>query len=161
LSLDGAYLNLIKQEIEAVALDARIDKIYQPSREEIVLGLRGRGWGARLLLSASADSARVHFTENRPENPAVPPMFCMLLRKLLGSARLSAVRQLGLDRVLFLDFDTHNELGDEVTYTLVTEIMGGIATSSCSERKREEKRLSTRSSGWTPTCRRCARFCPA
>lgn len=124
MSLDGAYLNLIKQEIEAVALDARIDKIYQPSREEIVLGLRGRGWGARLLLSASADSARVHFTENRPENPAVPPMFCMLLRKLLGSARLSAVRQLGLDRVLFLDFDTHNELGDEVTYTLVTEIMG-------------------------------------
>lgn len=124
MALDGAFLHTIKAEIEALALDSRIDKIYQPSREEIVFVLRSRGWVGKLLMAAGADSPRVHFTNLEFENPKSPPMFCMLLRKHLSGARLKAVRQLGLDRVLFLDFDTTNELGDPVTMTVSIEIMG-------------------------------------
>ncbi len=124
MALDGIYLSTLKNEIEKVALNARVDKIYQPSKEEIVIGLRFRGGGVKLLISASASSPRVHFTNIALENPKVPPMFCMLLRKHLSTARLVKVRQLGLDRILFLDFETVNELGDMVIITIAVEIMG-------------------------------------
>ncbi|MFA9381210.1 MAG: NFACT family protein, partial [Acetanaerobacterium sp.] len=94
------------------------------SKDELILVLRQRGGSKKLLISAGAVGARIHFTQNAPENPQAPPMFCMLLRKHLGGARLCAVRQHGLDRVLFLDFETTNELGDPVTLTLCVEIMG-------------------------------------
>ena len=124
MTLDGAFLYTIGQEIQNTALDSRVDRIYQPSREEMVLLLRGRGWSGKLMLSAGADSPRIHFTKAETENPKSPPMFCMLLRKHLSGARLTAVRQLGLDRVLYLDFDTRNELGDPITITVAVEIMG-------------------------------------
>lgn len=124
MALDGAFLHTIKAQIESEAMGSRIDKIYQPSREEIVLVLRSRGWVGKLLLSAGADSPRIHFTESEMENPKVPPMFCMLLRKHLSGGKLISVRQLGLDRVLYLDFETTNELGDLVTITVAVEIMG-------------------------------------
>ncbi len=123
MALDGAFLCTIRREIEA-AIGSRIDRIYQPSREEICLLLRSKGWSGKLLLSAGADSPRIHFTTQEIENPKSPPMFCMLLRKHLSGAKLSAVRQLGLDRILYLDFDTRNELGDPVTITIAIEIMG-------------------------------------
>lgn len=124
MALDGIFLNAIKTEIEGRVLEARVDKIYQPSREEIMILLRYRGGSARLLMSASANSPRVHFTTIQLENPKSPPMFCMLLRKHLSAAKLVRVRQLGRDRVLFLDFETVNELGDFVTVTIAVEIMG-------------------------------------
>ncbi len=124
MALDGAFLHTIKAQIESEAMGSRIDKIYQPSREEIVLVLRSRGWVGKLLLSAGADSPRIHFTESEMENPKVPPMFCMLLRKHLSGGKLISVRQLGLDRVLYLDFETTNELGDVVMITVAVEIMG-------------------------------------
>lgn len=124
MALDGAFLHTIKAQIESEAIGSRIDKIYQPSREEIVLVLRSRGWVGKLLLSAGADSPRLHFTQSEMENPKVPPMFCMLLRKHLSGGKLVAVRQLGLDRVLYLDFETTNELGDDTTITVTMEIMG-------------------------------------
>ena len=124
MALDGAFLRHLKREIEETALDARVDKIYQPNRDELVLFLRGREGSRRLLMSARANSARINFTDDMPENPKEPPMLCMLLRKRLTGARLSAVRQPGLERLLFLDFGTVNELGDEITLTLVMEVMG-------------------------------------
>ncbi len=123
MALDGAFLHFIKGELAAY-IDARIDKIHQPSREEIVIHLRGKGYSKKLLLSAGANSPRAHFTEESFENPKTPPMFCMLLRKHLGSGRLTAVRQSGMDRILSLDFESVNELGDRVILTLVIEIMG-------------------------------------
>lgn len=123
MALDGIFLHCLKKEIEAAALDCRIEKIHQPSREEILLHLRGREGLRKLLLSAKADAPRIHFTQNAPENPAAPPMFCMLLRKHLTGARLKAVRQDGLERVLFLEFEATNELGDKVYPTLIIEIM--------------------------------------
>ncbi len=123
MALDGAFLLAVKQELEPL-VNGRIEKIYQPSKEEIVIGMRTREGSFKLLISASANSARIHITKSQIENPKVPPMFCMLLRKHLGSGRLTAVRQDGLERILFLDFETVNELGDVVTVTLAVEIMG-------------------------------------
>lgn len=87
MALDGAFLHFIKMEI-ASHIGARIDKIHQPSREEIVITLRGKGYSDKLLLSAGADSPRVHFTQESFENPKTPPMFCMLLRKHLGCRKI-------------------------------------------------------------------------
>lgn len=124
MALDGAFLRHIKKEIEEHAIGGKVDKIYQPNREEMVLVLRTRTEHYKLLLSARANSARIHFTGFVPENPKVPPMLCMLLRKRLSGARLAAVRQPGLERVLCLDFNAVSELGDEIRLTLVMEIMG-------------------------------------
>ncbi len=123
MAFDGAYLYAVKQEIEAMT-GARADKIHQPSRDEIVIHLRGREGMQKLLISTAGDSARLHLTEAVIENPAVPPMFCMLLRKHLGGGKLLAARQDGLERVLFLDFECINELGDRVQLTLACEVMG-------------------------------------
>lgn len=124
MALDGIFLRHLRKEIEDLALNAKVDKIYQPNREELVLSLRTRVETYKLLLSARANSARVHFTTESIENPKQPPMLCMLLRKRLASAKLVRVRQEELERVLFLDFDAYNELGDLVRLTLVIEIMG-------------------------------------
>lgn len=123
MALDGAFLHIIKDEITPL-IGGRIDKIHQPSREEILLSLRTRSGGAKILISASAASARVHITQKTYDNPKTPPMFCMLMRKHLNTGRLISVRQDGLERILFLDFETVNEIGDVVTVTLVCEIMG-------------------------------------
>ena len=123
MALDGAFLYAVKKEMEFL-VGSRIEKIYQPAREEIILSLRTRDGSYKLLISASADRARVHLTNVQAENPKVPPMFCMLLRKRLGSGKLLNIRQDGLERVLYLDFSCINELGDVVELTLVCEIMG-------------------------------------
>ncbi len=124
MALDGAFLKHIKKEIEERAIGAKVEKIYQPNREEMVLLFRTRSDNFKLLMSARANSARIHFTNFVPENPKAPPMLCMLLRKRLAGAHLAAVRQPELERVLCLDFDATNELGDEIRLTLVMEIMG-------------------------------------
>lgn len=123
MALDGAMLGLIGREIEEKALGAKVDKIHQPSREELVFVLRARDGVYRLLVSARANSPRVHFTESFIENPSQPPMLCMLLRKKLGGARLCGVRQSGSDRILMLDFDTVDELGDRKKLTMYVEVM--------------------------------------
>lgn len=124
MALDGIFLHLLKNEISEKILDSRVDKIYQPSKEEILITLRSREGSHKLLLSARADSARVQLTGQYIENPAKPPMLTMLLRKLLGSARLVDILQDGFERILTFVFDARNELGDPVEYRLIAEIMG-------------------------------------
>ena len=124
MALDGIFLRHIKNEIENEALGARVSQIYQPNRDELVFTLRTFGGNKKLLLSARANSPRINFCTTTPENPAQPPMFCMLLRKRLGGGKLVAVRQMDCDRVLFLDFECVNELGDTVMITVSVEIMG-------------------------------------
>ncbi|MGN0557968.1 MAG: NFACT family protein [Acutalibacteraceae bacterium] len=124
MALDGIFLHHIKTELEKEAIGARVSQIYQPNKDELVIGLRTQNGNKKLLLSSRANSPRVHFTEYAPENPAVPPMLCMLLRKRLGGGKLISVRQPDLERILFLDFEAVNELGDKVQLTVATEIMG-------------------------------------
>lgn len=123
MALDGAFLYAVKNELQTL-IGGRVDKVYQPSREEIIISIRTVKGAFRLLISASASSARVHITETQVDNPMTPPMFCMLLRKHLGGGKLAEIKQDGLERILFLDFNCTNELGDPVTITLACEIMG-------------------------------------
>ena len=123
MALDGAFLHAVRSELMPL-IGGRVEKIHQPSREEIIISIRTRQGGKKLYISANAGSARVHLTEKAVDNPQTPPMFCMLLRKRLGSGKLIDIRQDGLERVLFLDFECVNELGDIVTVTLACEIMG-------------------------------------
>lgn len=124
MSLDGAFLHIACNELQPL-VGARVDKVYQPSREEIVVSLRTyRDGGKKIVLSANSVSARVNLTTAAFENPQQPPMFCMLLRKHLSGGRLMAIRQDGLERIVSLDFECTNEIGDIVTNSLVAEIMG-------------------------------------
>ena len=124
MALDGIFLHHIKNEISAFAVGARVEKIHQPSKEELVFSLRSREGAKKMLVSARADSARIHFTEFPPENPAKPPMLCMLFRKHLLSAKITDIEQDGLERILIIGFDSTNELGDPVHFSLIVEIMG-------------------------------------
>ena len=130
MALDGALLRQIKHELEGCLIGSRVDKIHQFSREEMVFVLRLRepaadgARSAKLYLSAGADSPRLHLTSSSFENPKSPPMFCMLMRKHLGSAKLLEIRQVGLDRILHLIFETRNEMGDLIELTVAIEIMG-------------------------------------
>ena len=123
MPLDGITINLLKQELSQFIVGSRIEKIHQPSKEELVFHLRSREGAYRLLISASANSPRLHLTARAPENPATPPMLCMLFRKHLTGATITGIRQLGLDRVVFIDLAGTNEIGDAVTFTLCVEIM--------------------------------------
>lgn len=123
MAFDGAYLYAVRQELLPL-IGARVDKIHQPSRDEIIMYLRHYQNAGKLFISISGDSARIHLTETVIENPSAPPMFCMLLRKHLGGGRLTDIRQDGLERILFLDFECVNELGDTVCLTLACEVMG-------------------------------------
>ncbi len=123
MPLDGITISLLRQELSQYIVGSRIEKIHQPSKDELVFHLRSREGAYRLLVSASASSPRLHLTANAPENPAAPPMLCMLLRKHLTGAVITDIRQLGLDRVVFIDLAGTNEIGDAVTFTLCVEIM--------------------------------------
>lgn len=124
MALDGLVLSCLKNEILQRAFGARVDKVYQPSKEEIILSLRGVGQEEKLLLSARSSAARVQFTKLNFENPPVPPMLCMLLRKCLVGARLTKVLQTDAERILTLVFDARNEFGDAVELHLICELMG-------------------------------------
>ncbi len=126
MAFDGGFLHKVLAEI-GEAKDSHIDKIYQPSKEELVLLLRKKGFAKRLYINIKSGSARIHFTNERPENPAVPPNFCMLLRKYISSARLIEVSQPSLERVAELIFSASNEMGDTENYRLICELIGGRA----------------------------------
>ena len=124
MALDGMMMSCIRKELLTELTDSHINQIHQPSKDEIVINFRTRQGTKKLFMSCRADCARVHFTDNAPENPPVPPMFCMLLRKRLCGAKLVDIRQVGFERILFFDFDCTNEIGDRERLTLCIEIMG-------------------------------------
>ncbi len=124
MALDGIFLSKIKDELTAKAVGLRVDRVNQPTRDEIILNLRGKGCNYRLLFCVRADSPRVHFTSHSIDNPPVPPMFCMLMRKYLTGALIKNIRQYEMDRILFVDFDATNEIGDKIELSLCIEIMG-------------------------------------
>ena len=124
MALDAATLSLAAAQLKEALVDSRIDKIFEPTRDEVVITLRSRTQTHKLLLSARSGSARVCFTEESFENPATPPSFCMLLRKHLSGGKLMDLRQVPGDRILFFDFQCVNEMGDLVLNTLAAELMG-------------------------------------
>ena len=124
MALDGITLGLIKNELEGYLIGSKIDKVHQPSKNELVFILRTRNGGYRLYLSCDGQSPRLHLTRYNLENPKVPPMLCMLLRKRLCGAVLTAIKQVRNDRILIFEFNGTTDIGDKTKYYLVCEIMG-------------------------------------
>ena len=123
MAFDAFYLSCVLGEVRALG-DARVDKIHQPSRDTVILHLRGRENKAKLLINPNPAAPRLHLTAANPENPAEPPMFCMLLRKHLSGARLVEVSQPPMERMAVFTFSCIDELGDAVQKRLVAELMG-------------------------------------
>ncbi len=124
MALDAICLSAVLKELRNTLTGGKIDKIYQPSRDEVVMAVRGAGKNVKFLLSANPSQPRLHFTERVRENPAEPPMFCMLLRKHLTGARILSLYQPSLERVVEFTLECLDELGDRVERKLILEVMG-------------------------------------
>ena len=123
MALDAILLSGIIAELRPKLIGARIDKVQQPERDKIVLSVRG-GESLRLLIDAGAGSGRLQQTKMSFENPAEPPMFCMLLRKYLTGGRIEAIEQPDWERLVMVNITSRNELGDNVDLRLAVELMG-------------------------------------
>ncbi len=124
MALDGITLGLVKNELSSYLIGSKIDKVHQPSKNELVFILRTRNGGYRLYLSCDGQSPRVHLTRYNLENPKTPPMLCMLLRKRLCGATLVDIKQINNDRILIFEFDGTTEIGDKTKYYIICEVMG-------------------------------------
>ena len=124
MAFDAGMLACVIAEIREKSLGARVEKVFQPERDEIVLQTRSLEGGKRLVINAGSNTPRIGFTAEQKENPMTPPMLCMLLRKHLQGAKLSDVRQAGFERVAILEFETRDEMGFSCTRYLIAEVMG-------------------------------------
>lgn len=124
MPLDAVCLLGTVREIDARIVGGRIDKIYQPERDEIVLSIRLMHGGVKLLLSVGAGAPRMHFIETARENPAAPPMFCMLLRKHLQGAKIVSITSPDMERMAIITCDTVDEMGVPSKKYLAVELMG-------------------------------------
>ena len=121
MPFDAMFLSAVCDELRQELIGARVEKIQQPARDMVVLQLRGK---ARLLLSASGNRPRFHVTQASYENPAQPPMFCMLLRKHLAGGRIAAIEQPPAERSVELTLDCTDEMGTPCQKRLILELMG-------------------------------------
>ena len=124
MAFDAFFLSAVMDEIREKTQEARVDKIHQPSRDTVILQLKCREGRQKLLFALNPTAPRLHLTTSNPENPAEPPMFCMLLRKHLLGARLIGMEQIPMERCAMFTFDCIDEMGDHVNKTLVAELMG-------------------------------------
>ena len=126
MAFDAGMMRAVVWEINRMAKDARVEKIQQPQKDEIVITLHSAAQRSdlRLSVNAGANNPKLGFTATAKENPAAAPMLCMLLRKQLGGGKLVAARQIGFDRVCELEFAGRDEMGFAVTRYLIVEIMG-------------------------------------
>ena len=124
MALDAAMLEYTARTLKGTLVGARVEKISMPSRDEALFSLRTETGARKLFISARSGGSRIHLTSESFENPAVPPGFCMLLRKYLSTGRITDLRTVDGERIIFLDFDALNEMGDRIKLTLSVEIMG-------------------------------------
>ncbi len=124
MAFDGIVTYAIVEELKSKLITGRIDKIYQPEDDEIYLSIRSRGENYGLVISANSSNPRFHLTDKKKKNPMEPPMFCMVLRKHLLGASISNIEQLSMDRVVFIDLISKDELGFDSNKRLIIEIMG-------------------------------------
>ncbi len=123
MALDGGFLYKLCKELNS-AVGAHIEKIYQPTKDEMVFLLRAPAMHKRLLISAHSGSARIHFTQAKPENPATPPVFCMLMRKFFGASRITEITMNSLERVIKITVSSLNEMGDIIYPSIYIELIG-------------------------------------
>ena len=142
MAFDAGMAAAVCRELSEALVGAKVEKVYQPSGDELVFACRRRGESRRLLLSASPQAARVCMTELVKENPKTPPMFCMQLRKHLVGAVITDVCTHGFERVVEIAFDTYDEMGFACKKYLEAEIMGKYSNLVfVGEREDGEKRV--------------------
>ena len=124
MAFDAFFLSAVLDEIRDKATGARVDKIHQPSRDTVILQLKCNHGREKLLFAPNPANPRLHLTTASPENPAEPPMFCMLLRKHIGGSRLAQVNRMPMERWAEFVFDCTDEMGYPVQKRLVAELMG-------------------------------------
>ena len=124
MAFDAYFLTAVLEEVRQKCIGSRVDKIHQPSRDTLILHLRGRESREKLLFAANPTAPRLHLTSASPENPPEPPMFCMLLRKHLLGAKLAEITQPPMERAAAFTFDCTDEMGFSVQKKLVAELMG-------------------------------------
>ena len=124
MSYDGVVTCAMTQELKRELTLGKIEKIYQPQPDQLLLSVHTARGRRKLFISASGNHSAVYLTENNPENPVQPPLFCMVLRKHLGAARIQNITQCGCDRIIEIDLETVDELGFNVNKRLICEIMG-------------------------------------
>lgn len=124
MAFDAFFLSAVLEEIRGRCIGARVEKIHQPSRDTLIFHLRCREGREKLLFAANPTAPRLHLTAASPENPAEPPMFCMLLRKHLLGAKLTDITQPPMERAATFTFDCTDEMGDPVQKRLIAELMG-------------------------------------
>ena len=123
MAFDAGVLRQIANEINAYR-ESRIEKIYQPSADEIVIFLHSASGKAKILINAGSNYPRVCITSSVPENPQKAPMLCMLLRKHLNTGKLTGAYTMGFERSLVLEFEAYDEMGFKAKKYLILEIMG-------------------------------------
>jgi len=121
---DGTVISSIVHELTRHIQGGRIDKITQPEADEIVITIRSGGANHKLLLTSQATAPRLHFTTQAKPSPMQAPMFCMVLRKHISGGRIMDIRQPGFERIVEIDIEAMNEMGDKSVKTLLIEIMG-------------------------------------
>ena len=124
MPMDGLTLNFIARELDGVLSGGRIDRISQPEQDEIILTIRSKGENHNLLISASAGCARMHITSVKKSNPLEPPMLCMLMRKHIVGGRIKSIKQIGADRIIEINIEHFDELGDLSQKSIICEFMG-------------------------------------
>jgi len=124
MPFDGILVNNIAREFNNLLLGGRINKIYQVNKDSIVLHIRAQGENHALFASCNAQAPRIHLTHKHFENPASPPLFCILLRKHLLGGIIKGFSTNGFERIITMEVEAVDELGDRETKKLVFEIMG-------------------------------------
>ena len=129
MPLDAVTVSALAKELNERLEGGRIDKVQQPERDMLLLSLRAKGENLRLVIAAGTGNARAGITRGSFENPAEPPMFCMLMRKHLVGARILSVTQPEYERLLIFTLDTHDELGVQSEKKLAVELIGRSANA--------------------------------
>ena len=124
MAFDGLMTRAVVRELQNSITQGKVEKVYQPEPDVLVLMIHTRAGNVKLLLSAGPSHARAHLIKEAPVNPPEPYTFCMLMRKHLNAARITEVSQAGCERIMEITFETMNELGFTVNKKLICEIMG-------------------------------------
>ena len=125
MALDGLVIHCIVNELNKKLLGGKIDKVYQPENDEVVLHIRNNKENFKLVLSCSASNPRVYLANNyKKENPINAPMFCMLFRKYIQGGNIVNISQIGFERIIKISVESFDELKEKTTKDIIIEIMG-------------------------------------
>lgn len=124
MAYDGLFFRSLVSELSQLLTGGKIDKIHQPEKDELTIGIRSGSQNFKLKLSADASLPHIALSEEKKENPLQAPMFCMLLRKHLAGGKILSITQSGLERIVEIAVESRDELGDISTKILAIEVMG-------------------------------------